>query len=154
MDELRPQGNPIRLDADAASADPALPAFLARPADAPVYHGFPLIEWSRTADGWCFGMISDPECAAGRDWGDAFVVAPDNSRAGLIWQVGPTVLDVSMQPDADRWGVFAVGIPRAVHSEAELVEQLTAWLPELRRRHAAWATARRDPGTAAASDGR
>ena len=35
MDEAvrRPQGGSLRLDPDAVSADPALPAFLARPAD-------------------------------------------------------------------------------------------------------------------------
>ena len=151
MDEPRQQGKPLRLDPDAASADPALPAFLARPADAPVYHGFPLIGGSRTADGWCFGMISDPDCPDGRDWGDAFVVAPDNSRAGLIWHVGPAELEVSLEPDAGRWGVYAVGIPRLVHSQAELAEQMQAWLPELRQRHAAWATRHAEP--VAAADG-
>lgn len=148
MDEPRPQGKPLRLDPDAASADPALPAFLARPADAPVYHGFPLIDRSRTADGWCFGMISDPDCPEGRDWGDAFVVAPYNSRAGLIWHVGPAELEVSLEPDAGRWAVYAVGIPRPVRSQAELVEQLAAWLPELRGRHAAWAARHAEPGAA------
>jgi len=146
--EPQPQGKPLRLDPDAVSADPALPAFLARPADAPVYHGFPMVEESRTPDDWCFGVISDPDCPDGRDWGDAFVVAPDNSRAGLIWHVGPAALEVSLEPDASRWGVYAVGIPRAVHSQAELVEQLRAWLPELRQRHAAWAARHAEPGAA------
>ena len=53
-------GRRILTDDDAESADPNLPAFLARPADKPVYHGFPLIEETRTA----------------ADSGDAFVVAP------------------------------------------------------------------------------
>jgi hypothetical protein len=144
VDELTPYplGKPLRLDPEAESADPALPAFLARPAGAPVYHGFPLLDESRTEDGWCFGTISDPDCPEGSDWGDAFVVAPDNSRAGLIWHVGPPELKVSLEPEPDRWGVFAIGIASEVHSQAELIEYLQAWLPELRRRHSAWAAER------------
>jgi hypothetical protein len=57
--EPYPQGKPLRLDPDAESASPELPAFLARPEGAPVYHGFPLLEETRTPDGWCFGTISD-----------------------------------------------------------------------------------------------
>jgi hypothetical protein len=34
-----------------------LPAFLARPADAPAYHGFLLVPETLT-EGWCFGSIS------------------------------------------------------------------------------------------------
>jgi len=123
-------------------ADPALPAFMARPAGAPVYHGFPLLEESRTDDGWCFGIISDPDCPEGRNGGDAFVVAPDNSRAGLVWRVGPAELEVISPPTTTRWGVFTVGITREVHSCQELAEQLQAWLPELRLRHAEWVTRR------------
>jgi hypothetical protein len=148
VDEPRSDGQPLRLDPDAASADPALPPFVARPAGAPVYHGFPLADESRTPDGWCFGVITDPDCPAGADWGDAFVVAPDDSRAGLIWHVGPAELEISLEPDASRWGVYAVGIPRLVHSQAELVGQLREWLPELRRRHAAWAARHAEPGAA------
>lgn len=146
---LYPQGKPLRLDPDAASTDPSLPAFLAHPADAPVYHGFPLLEESRTDDGWCFGMISDPDCPEGRNWGDAFIVAPDNSRAGLIWHVGPPELEVTSEPGVSRWGVYTIGITSEVHSRAELVEQLRTWLPELRRRHAAWAARQAEQNAAA-----
>jgi hypothetical protein len=84
----QPEGVPLRLDADAESADSSLPAFIARPAGAPVYAGFPLLEASRTADGWHFGTISDPACPDGLEWGDAFVVAPDGSRAGSYGKSG------------------------------------------------------------------
>jgi hypothetical protein len=136
--KLYPQGKLLRLDPDAASTDPSLPAFLARLVDAQVNHGFPLMEDSRADDGWSFGMISDPDCPEGRNWGDAFVVAPDNSRAGLVWHVGPPELEVSVEPDVSRWGVYAIGITREVHSRGELVEQFRVWLSELRRRHADW----------------
>lgn len=146
MDEpsgWQPEGIPLRLDPEAESADPSLPAFLARPEGAPVYHGFPLLEESRTADGWCFGIISDPDCPQGRDWGDAFIVAPDGSRAGIIWEVGAPVMKVSSPPEEDRWGVFELGFARPVHDGGELVEQLREWLPELRRLHREW---REGPG--------
>jgi hypothetical protein len=55
------EGVPLRLDTEVPSADPSLPAFLARPKDAPVYDGFPMLEQSRTVDGWCFGTISEPD---------------------------------------------------------------------------------------------
>ena len=141
MDEAptsRAEGVPLRLALDTRSADSSVPAFLARPEDAPVYHGFPLLENSRTDDGWCFGTISEPECAEGRDWGDAFVVAPDGSRAGIIWEVGESKIEVSIPPDENRWGVFHVGFTRRVHDEEGLVEQLREWLPELRRLHRDW----------------
>jgi hypothetical protein len=129
MDEqspLQPEGVPLRLDTQARSAVPYLPAFLARPKDAPVYHGFPMLENSRTDDGWCFGTISEPDCSEGRDWGDAFVVAPDGSRAGIFWEVGAPGMQVSLPPHETRWSVFQIGFARRVHDEAGLVEQLSA----------------------------
>ena len=69
MDEQanwQPAGVPLRLDPEARSADPSLPAFLARPEDATVYHGFHLLERSRIEDGCCFGTISEPDCPEGQ----------------------------------------------------------------------------------------
>ena len=107
MDEQsywKPEGIPLRLDPEAETADPSLPAFLARPKGTPVYHGFPLLEQSRTEDGWCFGIVSGCDSQEGRSWGDAFVVAPDDSRAGIIWDVRAAGIDVSVPPDSSRWG--------------------------------------------------
>ncbi len=106
------EGVPLRLDPDAQSADSSVPAFLARPKDAPVYHGFPMLEDSRTDDGWCSGTVSEPDCPEGIDWGDAFVVAPDGSRAGIIGEVGKSKMEVSVQPDEGRWSVFHVAFAR------------------------------------------
>jgi hypothetical protein len=61
----QPEGVSLRLDPDAQSADSSLPAFLARPEGAPVYYGFPMLEQSRTDDGWCFGTISEPRRSTG-----------------------------------------------------------------------------------------
>src|SRR5437879_5318394 len=96
------EGVPLRLDPEARSADSSLPAFLSRPKGAPVYHGFLMLEQSRTDDGSCFGTISEPDSSEGSDWGDAFVVAPDGSRAGMIWKVGESKMEVSSPPDEDR----------------------------------------------------
>ncbi|MFO0847723.1 MAG: hypothetical protein U0871_25170 [Gemmataceae bacterium] len=148
-----PPGQPLRPDPDAPSASTALPAFLARPAGAPVYHGFPLVPESRTPDGWCFGMITELDCPDGNDWGDAFVVAPDDSRAGLVWQTGLTKLEAVLEPDEGRWGVYGVPISRPVHTQAELMAELAAWLPALRRRHAAWADRPSPPPTPGAGGG-
>jgi len=130
-----PDGKAIRTDPGAPSADPALPAFLARPAGAPVYHGFPVVEETRT-DGWCYGAITDFEDPNGCETGDGFVVAPDGSRAGLVWTVGSFPTETVCDPDPERWGVYAVAFARAVCNVADLVACFRDVLPELRAIHA------------------
>src|SRR5262249_24598288 len=130
-----PDGKPLRLDASARSASPDLPAYLARPADAPVYHGFPLVEATRT-DGWCYGAISGFEDPDGCTEGDGFVVAPDGSRAGLVWSVGTFGTQEVSPPEAGRWGVYSVACPKPVRSTADLVECFRAVLPQLKAIHA------------------
>jgi hypothetical protein len=93
----------LAIDRHAQSAFSTEPAFIAWPAGAPVYHGFVILQ-DVSADGFVFGKISDFE-AESSDYGDAFVIAPDNSRAGLVWEV----LDNSyfrevLPPDPNRWG--------------------------------------------------
>ena len=51
------EGQVAREDPGAVSAIPGLPAFIARPADAPVYYGFPLLPDSEK-DGFVFGVIT------------------------------------------------------------------------------------------------
>ncbi|GMV21571.1 MAG: hypothetical protein AMXMBFR57_15200 [Acidimicrobiia bacterium] len=113
----------------------AVPAFLSRPWWAPVYYGFPLIEETRT-DGWCFGAISafddEPD---GCQWGDGYVVAPDGSRAGLVWEVGTFAAREISPPDQKRWGVYNVAFPRPVRHLDDLVLCFRAVLPELREIH-------------------
>ena len=94
---------PLRVDPTAASADPTLPSFLVRPEGSPVYTGFPVIEGSEV-DGFRLGMITDFEAKPGT-MGDAFVVAPDNSRAGLVWgtEVDEPYCNEVGPPDAARW---------------------------------------------------
>jgi hypothetical protein len=63
----------------------SLPGFLAKPPNAPVYHGFQLLG-DVVVDGLTLGAITDFE-AEPTTTGDSFVVAPDKSRAGLPREV-------------------------------------------------------------------
>jgi hypothetical protein len=130
-----PDGKPLRLDPRARSFSRDLPAFLARPADAPVYHGFPLVEATETA-GWCYGAITEFEHPNGCTEGDGFVVAPDGSRAGLVWSVGNFQTEELSPPDVSRWGVYSIAFPRAVRTRDDIVECFRAVLPQLKALYA------------------
>jgi hypothetical protein len=114
-----------------------LPAFLARPAGAPVYYGFPVVEGTQT-DGFCLGMITDFLSEPVLD-GDAFVVAPDGSRAGLVWQSGcAAYFREILAPTESRWGVWAVGLPLPMTTVEEARSYLAALLPQLRPQWELW----------------
>ena len=131
MDQEGREGLPLTSDPDALSADPGLPAFIARPDGAPVYHGFPVLE-DVEVDGFTLGLISD-SLSTQSSWGDAFVVAPDGRRAGLVWEAGPDRrFEMIMKPDAGRWGVFRVATDHAPISIAEAKLFLTELVPRLR----------------------
>lgn len=121
------KGRNILTDAQAEGSDPNTPAFLSKPEAAPVYYGFPIIEESET-DGWRLGAITEFIDA---EEGDAFVVAPDGSRAGLVWEVGDGEFATICEPDADRWGVYAVWFPEQVKSVADFVFNFRHVLPLL-----------------------
>jgi hypothetical protein len=130
-------GKPLRLDGDADSADAELPAFLARPEGAPVYHGFPILD-DVQVDGFRLGMISDWEAEAATE-GDAFVVAPDDSRAGLVWEVSPeNRFQEVLGFEPGRWGVWGVTFPHAMDSRDGARRNLAHILPELRRKWEEW----------------
>jgi len=127
-----PKSRPLKLDETAQSASPELPAFLARPEGAPVYHGFPIVPETMT-DGWCFGAITEYAHADGCESGDAFVVAPDGSRAGLVWDVGEGEPTEICAPDESRWGVYQIWFPRPIRTTDDLVACFRAVLPQLQR---------------------
>jgi len=130
-------GRPLAIDPLAKSASPGLPAFIARPDGAPVYYGFPILE-DVTVEGFQLGKITDFE-AGNRRVGDAFVVAPDGSRAGLVWEVWeePYFSEVCAQ-DAERWGVWGVSFPHPMDSRENARRNLEAILPSLKQKWEQW----------------
>ena len=102
-------GHPMALDPAAETANPELPAFLAKPDGAPPYHGFPILDGVEV-DGWRIGLISD-SMDTDDIWGDAYLIAPDGRRAGVVWQAEQPFSCVELiGPDADRFGVFQVNV--------------------------------------------
>jgi hypothetical protein len=124
----------LKLDESVTTTSSDLPGFLSRPKDAPVYHGFNLVEETRT-DGWCFGAITEFEDVEGCEWGDGFVVAPDGRRAGIVWEVGEGDIQIVAPPDETRWGVYPIYFPRMVRTVDDLVFNFREVLPELKRRY-------------------
>ena len=125
-------GKAMLQDPNAKPRTSGEPPFLSQPEGAPVYHGFPLVEETRI-DGWCFGAITAFEDPEGCDYGDGFVVAPDGSRAGLMWAVGDFRIHEAVPADERRWGVYEVPFPKIVRTVEDLVECFRSVLPELQR---------------------
>ncbi len=135
---LPEEGRPLATDPDAPSATPGVPAFASRPTGAPVYHGFPVLD-DVAVDGFRLGMISDWEAQPAMQSGDAFVVAPDNSRCGLNWYVStePRFSEV-LAIEVDRWGVWDVGFPHQMRSREDARRNLEAILPKLKEAWNGW----------------
>lgn len=120
-------GRPLAVDQMAKSASPTGPAFIARPEGAPVYHGFVILD-DVVVDGFTLGKITDWE-AESCDTGDAFVIAPGGSRAGIVWEVcDPPYFQEVMSIEADRWGVWGVGFVLSMHSRENARKNLESIL--------------------------
>lgn len=124
-------GQVLREDPSAVSARPDLPAFIARPAGAPAYYGFPLLPNSEK-DGFVFGAITRSRIGGSASWGDAYVVAPDGSRAGIVWVTEGPVTEVVIPPEPRRWGVYQFRFEQPVESDDDLIRNLHAILPRLK----------------------
>jgi|ERR1700728_3857603 len=136
MNDL-PEGRPLAIDATARSASLSEPAFVARPDGAPVYYGFVVLD-DVNVDGFTLGKITDFE-AEPCDEGDAFVIAPDASRAGLVWKVSDKPYFKEVSPiEAGRWGVWGIGFPQPMNSRENARRNLESILPELKLRWAEW----------------
>jgi len=111
------------------------PAFIARPEGALVYHGFVILE-DVAVGGFALGKITDCEaepCATG----DAFVIAPDGGRAGLVWEVcDPPYFREVLKIEEDRWGVWGVGFLLPMASRENARKNLESILPQLKSRWA------------------
>lgn len=127
----------MATDPHAESASRDLPAFLARPSKAPVYHGFQVLA-DVSVDGFTFGKISDFE-AEPSDKGDAFVIAPDDSRAGIVWEVSNRQLfrEICRMTDG-RWGVWEVSFPYPMTSRENVRRNPEAILPRLKTEWERW----------------
>jgi hypothetical protein len=124
----------LKIDPNAKSASDDKPAFIAKPEGAPVYHGFPIVPESET-DGWYYGAITEFEEPDGCMDGDGYVVAPDGSRAGLVWEVGYDGFEEISPPAPDRWGVYAVGFARPIRTVEDLVFNFRQLLPKLKLKY-------------------
>jgi hypothetical protein len=136
MDETR-HGRPLAVDNKAERSSPTEPAFVARPQGAAVYHGFIVLD-EIAVDGFTLGKITDWE-AEPCETGDAFVIAPDGSRAGLIWEVcDKRYFDEVLRLEQTRWGVWGVSFPFPMNSRENARKNLESILPELKLRWSEW----------------
>jgi hypothetical protein len=136
-EETSSKGRPLALDSAAKSASSDVPGFLARPSGAPVYHGFSVLS-DVAVDGFTFGAITDFEAEESTE-GDAFVVAPDGSRAGLVWEISDKQTFAEVCPlTAERWGVWEVSFPFAMTSRENAKLNLQTILPNLKFKWAQW----------------
>lgn len=134
---MRPKGRPLAIAPEAESASRAEPAFIAKPEGAPVYHGFQVLD-DVVVDGFQFGKITDFEAEPSQE-GDAFIVAPDNSRAGLVWEVTNKVSLTEISPlEPSRWGVWAVSFPHPMNSRENVRRNLELILPTLKEKWNEW----------------
>jgi len=130
-------GRPVAADDTAKSADADLPAFLAKPPGSPVYHGFRILS-DVVVEGFALGVITDFEAEESAA-GDAFVVAPDNSRAGLVWEISDKETFMEICPiEKDRWGVWEVSFPFQMTSREAAKMNLQRILPKLKPKWEEW----------------
>ena len=109
------------------SAYPSKVDFLTKPAASPVYHGFVVVP-ETFIDGWVLGEITP---FLGEENGDGFVVAPDGSQAGLVWEAGEGDFAEIMPATPDRWGVYAVWFPQGMKTAEDLIANFRLVLPTL-----------------------
>ena len=111
----------ILIDPKAKSAKRGEPAFIARPKGQPVYYGFPIVA-GLDYKGFRLGLITEPEIAEDGEDGDAFIIAADNSRCGITYEVtGDFAVSEMLPPDEDRWGCYNV---RLVYTMSTLAGQV------------------------------
>jgi tetratricopeptide (TPR) repeat protein len=128
---------PPAIDMSAESATPDMPSFAAPPAGAQPYHGFPLLE-NVTASGFRLGMITN-FLAFPESRGDAYVIAPDGSRAGLVWEeTDHTYFEQAGPISEDRWGVWAAGFIYPMRSKEDARKNLETIVPGLRDAWQRW----------------
>jgi hypothetical protein len=137
--DAKADGLPLAVDPRAVSADPTEPAFVARPPDAPVYHGFVILDGVEF-EGFRLGTITE---LGPHTYGDAFIIAPDETRAGVVWEVGQSSEVGEVVPLEDgRWGVWAVQLPLPMSSVEAAQANLETIVPRLRHKWEDWRAGR------------
>ncbi len=129
-----PQGIPLGLDPEAKSASKNLPAFLTPPKGSKAYHGFPLVK-DISEDGFTYGMITQFESNTkeGYDSGDAYVEAPDGSRAGIVWGRETAFShNIITKIEKNRWGVYYFAIPFKIKTKDDMRKAFDLMLPYLK----------------------
>ena len=130
-------GQALAIDHKAKSASPGEPAFIAPPDGAPVYHGFQVLD-DVVVEGFTLGKITDFEAQAST-YGDAFVIAPDGGRAGLVWEVSDAACFQEVCPlDEKWWGVWGVSFPFPMDGRENAQRNLEFTLPQLREKWQEW----------------
>jgi hypothetical protein len=109
--------------------------FLDYSSDFPVYHGFSLLE-GLEVEGFMLGKIGD---FAGVTHGEAFVIAPDGSRAGILWEISTQSYFENVFPiEFNRWGVWAVSFPHLMKSSEDARRNFAAIVPVLKVKWEEW----------------
>jgi hypothetical protein len=130
-------GREIAFDPSAESASATEPGFIAPPKGAPVYHGFQILN-DVVVLGFKLGKITEFENGPCTE-GDAFVIAPDNSRCGLVWEVSDKSIFEEVCPlEPKRWGVWGVSFPYAMTNRENARKNLESVLPQLQQRWEDW----------------
>ncbi len=111
---------------------------MAPPEGSGPYYGFRLLP-EVDVDGFVFGAITDFFAFPGLEQGDAFIQAPDGSRAGLEWRLSQeSYLLMMAPPTAERWGVWLAGFIHPMDSTQSALANLESIKPGLEDRWRRW----------------
>lgn len=80
-------------------------------------------------DGWRLAMIMG---YVDQTWGDAFVQAPDGTRAGVVWVLESDDFKTLQLPDGERWGVYQVPFKKRMANRHDVADNFRDVLPKLR----------------------
>lgn len=141
-------GHRLALEPEAISADPELPAFLKPPKGAPAYYGFPLLTGIEY-DEFKLGMITDFIQESDAVEGDLYIVAPDGSRAGIVWCTGLIKrYQENEPPNPGKWGVWQFEFEPPLRTMDDAQWALSEMVPVLRPKWEQWAgSSKQDSGS-------
>ena len=85
-------------------------------------------------DGWKFCAFME---YVDKDGGDAYVIAPDGQRAGIVWggESFPNKAIIEPEDDQDRWGVHSLKFKLPMKNLEDLRKNFESALPYLKEVH-------------------